>query len=223
MAKTVIGLFDTASEAEHVVRDLTSHGFSNSEISVVANDARGEFGQAREAGRTHDAGRDKGDAVAESAGAGAVGGTVIGGTLGLLVGAGLLTIPGVGPVLAAGPIAAALGSTALGAGLGAAAGGLVGGLVGLGVPEDEANYYAEGVRRGGTLVSVSADGTMADQAYQIMQRHGAIDIKERGSSWREEGWTRFDPDAGIYDSTRRSSAHSDTTDPDFARGQRRYE
>lgn len=210
MAKTVIGLFDTASEAEHVVQSLTDYGFSNNEISVVANDTRGEYGRSREVSRTN---QDQGDKVAESAGAGAVGGTVIGGTLGLLVGAGMLTIPGIGPVLAAGPIAAALGSTALGAGIGAAAGGLVGSLVGLGVPEDEADYYAEGVRRGGTLVSVSADGARADQAYQIMQSHGAVDIKERGTSWRDEGWTRFDPAAEPYDSSR----------PDFARGQRRYE
>jgi uncharacterized membrane protein len=213
MAKTVIGLFDTASEAEHVVQSLTDYGFSNNEISVVANDARGEYGQAREVSRSDRHGKDKDDQVAESAGAGAVGGTVIGGTLGLLVGAGMLTIPGIGPVLAAGPIAAALGSTALGAGIGAAAGGLVGSLVGLGVPEDEADYYAEGVRRGGTLVSVSADGARADQAYEIMQSHGAVDIKERGSTWRDEGWTRFDPAAEPYDASR----------PDYARGQRRYE
>lgn len=213
MAKTVIGLFDSASEAEHVVQSLTDYGFSNNEISVVANDARGEYGKAREVSRTDRSGSDEGDKVAESAGAGAVGGTVIGGALGLLVGAGLLTIPGIGPVLAAGPIAAALGSTALGAGIGAAAGGLVGSLVGLGVPEEEADYYAEGVRRGGTLVSVSADGARADQAYQVMQSHGAVDIKERGSSWQDEGWTRFDPEAAPYD----------TSQPDYARGQRRYE
>jgi uncharacterized membrane protein len=211
MAKTVIGLFDSAREAEHVVQALTDYGFGNNEISVVANDARGEYGRAREVSR--ESGSDKSDQVAESAGAGAVGGTVIGGALGLLVGAGLLTVPGVGPVLAAGPIAAALGSTALGAGIGAAAGGLVGSLVGLGVPEDEADYYAEGVRRGGTLVSVSADGRRADEAYRIMQSHGAVDIKERGSTWRDEGWTRFDPTAEPYN----------PTGPDFARGQRRYE
>ena len=160
MAKTVVGLFDTASEAEQVVRALVDSGFNRNEISVIANDVRGEHSRAHEVG----SGTSRGDTVAEGAGAGAVGGTVLGGAVGLLVGVGLLTIPGIGPVLAAGPLAAALGSTALGAGIGAAAGGLVGSLVGAGVPESQANYYAEGVRRGGTLVSIRADEGMAERA-----------------------------------------------------------
>lgn len=135
---------------------------------------------------------------------------MIGGAAGLLIGAGLLAIPGIGPVLAAGPLAAAIGTTAatvgagaLGAGIGAATGGLLGGLVGAGVPEDEANYYAEGVRRGGTLVAVSTDERMANTARTIMQRRSAIDIEARGTEWRQSGWTRFDPNAGPYDPSRR--------------------
>jgi uncharacterized membrane protein len=190
MSKTIVGLFDTANEADQVVRDLINEGISRNDISLVANDAKGEYGSR------HAVGDEK--AAAEGAGAGALGGSVLGGVVGLLVGTGLLIIPGVGPVLAAGPLAAALGSTALGAGLGAAAGGIVGGLVGAGVPEDEANYYAEGVRRGGTLVTVSATDALADSAYRVMQRRGAVDIQQRGATWRDEGWSRFDPQGEPY-------------------------
>ena len=139
--------------------------------------------------------------AAEGAGAGAVGGTVLGGALGLLVGAGLLTIPGIGPVLAAGPIAAAIGTTAatvgagaLGAGIGAATGGLLGGLIGAGVPDEDARFYTEGVRRGGTLVSVATDDSMAATARDIMSRHGAVDIEQRTNEWRSSGWTGYDAD-----------------------------
>ncbi len=185
MAKTVVGLFDTFAEAQNVVQELVDRGFAHSDISVVANDARSDFASDRAVG--------EGQATAEGAGAGAIGGTVIGGVLGLLVGTGLLVIPGIGPVLAAGPLAAAIGSTALGAGLGAAAGSLVGALVSTGVPEEDANYYAEGIRRGGTLVSVRTEDHLADEAYDVMQRAGAVDIRERGAGWRESGWKEFDP------------------------------
>jgi hypothetical protein len=124
-----------------------------------------------------------------------VSGTVLGGTLGLLVGAGLLIIPGISPVLAVGPLAAAIGTTstalsaaALGAGVGAATGGLVGALMGQGVPEDEANYYTEGVRRGGRLVLVQADAEEEARAHTIMQNHGAADIHKRAEGWRAGGW-----------------------------------
>lgn len=206
MAKTVVGLFDSFETAQMVVQDLIDQGFRREDISVVANDeARG----TSTSGATDEA------AAAEGAGAGAVGGTVIGGALGLLVGAGLLAIPGIGPVLAAGPLAAAIGTTAatvgagaLGAGIGAATGGLIGGLVGAGVPKEEAEYYAEGVRRGGTLVTVSADDSEASRAQSIMLNHGAVDINQRGASWRESGWTGFDTATPVTSSTTTTSYDS---------------
>jgi len=123
---------------------------------------------------------------------------VVGGVLGLLVGIGALAIPGIGPVIAAGPLVAALGTAAAGAGIGAAAGGLLGALVGAGIPEEEAHLYAEGVRRGGSLVTVSTDESMASTAYSVLRRHNAVDVDERGQMYREQGWERFDPDAGPY-------------------------
>jgi len=198
MAKTVVGLFDTAAEAQSVVQELINSGFQRNDISLVANDAKGEYSNYREVGA-------EGSSAAEGAGAGAVGGGVLGGVLGLLVGVGALAIPGIGPVLAAGPLAAALGaagaSTLVGAGIGAAAGGIIGALVGAGIPEEDAGFYAEGVRRGGTLVLVKASDDMAQRAYDAMRRYGAVDVDQRSGSWRESGWNGFDSNAAPYAGT----------------------
>jgi len=187
MAKTVVGLFDTFAHAQEVVQDLVDSGFSRDNISLLANDASGEY-----------ANYDADGGAADGAMAGAGTGALVGGVLGLLVGVGALAIPGVGPVLAAGPLAATL----TGAGIGAVAGGLLGALTDLGVPEEDAGYYTEGVRRGGTLVTVAADDNMADQAVSIMNRHGAVDIDERAASWQSSGWTGYDANAEPYDANR---------------------
>jgi uncharacterized protein (TIGR02271 family) len=194
MAKTVVGLFDDFNDAQRVVQELTKAGFSRNDISLVANDARGEY-----AGLSRSVGGGKMDKTeAEQAGSGALAGAGVGAALGLLAGLAALAIPGIGPVIAAGPIATALGSTAIGAGLGAAAGGLVGPLVDAGVPRPEAELYSEGVRRGGTLVTVNATDDMADRAMDIMNRFSVVDIDERSTSYRESGWQRFDADAKPY-------------------------
>jgi hypothetical protein len=198
MAKTVVGLFDTTAEAQSAVQELINSGFQRNDISLVANDAKGEYASYREVGAT-------GSSTAEGAGAGAIGGGVLGGVFGLLVGVGALAIPGIGPVLAAGPLAAALGaagaSTLVGAGIGAATGGIIGALVGAGIPEADAGFYAEGVRRGGTLVLVKSSDDMAQRAYDVMQRYGAVDVDERSGSWRTSGWKGFDANAEPYTGT----------------------
>src|SRR5689334_24661792 len=140
MAKTVVGLFDRFEDAQNAAQELIDNGIDRNDISLVANDARGQFKNYRSAG-SGEAGdfttpdNTGGSQGAEGATAGAVGGGVLGGTLGLLAGIGALAIPGIGPVLAAGPLVAALGSAGAGAvagaGIGAAGGGLIGGLVGL--------------------------------------------------------------------------------------------
>ena len=101
----------------------------------------------------------------------------------------VIAIPGIGAILAAGPIAAAL----VGAGAGAVAGGLIGGLVDLGVPETHAEYYAEAVRRGGALVTVRTDASRTDEAEKIMRENGAIDIDDRVARWRSAGWKGYNP------------------------------
>lgn len=182
MAKTVIGLFDSMSEAREVVQELIDSGFQRDDISIVSR---------QDDKYVTERGDDRTSGAAMGAGAGAA----VGGMGGLLVGLSALAIPGVGPVIAAGPLA----TTLAGAVLGAAAGGILGALTDLGVPEEEAHYYAEGVRRGGALVSVETDDHMADRAAEIMGRYGAVDIDTRIKQWRQSGWTHFDPNTGPYE------------------------
>jgi len=107
---------------------------------------------------------------------------------GLLVGLGALAIPGIGPVIAAGPIAAALA----GAGIGAVTGGIIGALIDLGVPEESAHVYAESVRRGNVLVAAQVGDDRVDEASRIMERTGLLDIEHEAEGWRSSGWSRFD-------------------------------
>ena len=207
MARQVVGLFDTTRDAELAVRELHSMGIDNADISLVASNARGEYDAAGNyVAGTADAGT---NSAGEGAGVGATSGAVVGGLAGVLIGLGALAIPGIGPVLAAGPFAAAIGTTgaavgagALGAGLGAATGGLLGGLVGAGIPEEDANLYAEGVRRGGALVMARVDDDELDATIDVMERYNVVDIDERGQEWRSGGWTRYDESAEPYDLSR---------------------
>jgi len=172
MTRTVLGLFDRSEQANEAVRALMDQGFAPEHISLLARDERGEL-------VSDPLGPDvTEDAAAAGAATGATVGTALGGALGLLVGLGALAIPGIGPVIAAGSLAAALGSAALGAGVGAAAGGLAGGLTNLGVRESDLAYYTEGVRQGGVLVAATAhDDEQARTAQHILHRHGGEDTE----------------------------------------------
>jgi len=161
MSKTVVGLFSNYQEADSVVRDLQRAGFVARDISIVANQQPPKDGSDTE--------------EVESLGSGVGAGAALGGIAGLILGLGALAIPGIGPIIAAGPIAAAL----TGAGIGAAAGGLLGTLSQMGVPEDEANFYAEGIRRGGALVAVHANDQQVQTAVDVLNRHHAVDVDER--------------------------------------------
>lgn len=201
MAKTIVGLFDNFNDAENVVRDLENANFAKNDISIVANQTAhaATTGGATTGGATTGTG---GTQTGTGAAHGAEAGAVIGGVTGLLVGLGALAIPGIGPVLAAGPLAAALGTTlgatATGAAIGAVGGGLIGALTHAGVPKEEAQYYTEGVRRGGTLVTVNSPDDRAQEAVDIMNGRGAVDIDSRGSTYQETGYTGYTPDAAPY-------------------------
>ena len=171
--KTIVGLFDSYREAEATVRDLDHAGYGRDHISIVAGKA------ARD--KAEDAAR--GDGKTEGATSGAVIGGVAGGAAGLIASLAGLAIPGIGPVLAAGPLVATL----TGAGVGAVAGGLVGALTSAGVPDEHARYYEEGVRRGGTLVTVVAADEQAERVMEIMNRHQPVDIEDRAATWRKSG------------------------------------
>ena len=136
--------------------------------------------------------------AAQDAGKGAGIGAAVGGAGGLLTGLGLLAIPGVGPVVAAGWLVATAAGAVTGAVVGGAAGGLVGSLTGAGVPAPDANFYAEGVRRGGALVTARVDDARASTAREIVQRYKLVDPALRAAAYRETGWTSFDPNAPAY-------------------------
>lgn len=191
MARTVVALFDDFSSASDAVRELVDNGFSRNDISILASDQTGDYGRYLSTRDTSTAG-DEG--AVSGAGVGAGIGAVIGGLAGILVGLGALTIPGIGPVLAAGPLSAAVAGLA-GAGAGAVAGGVTGGLIGaladMGIPEENAQYFAEGVRRGGTLVTLRTSDDMSNRARDIINNYNPVDMNVRVTEWRDEGWTGF--------------------------------
>ena len=186
MTQVVTALYDSYDSAVSAVTALEDAGFPHSEISIVSNNAENRYP------------RDDRTKTAEDAGKGAGIGAAIGGVGGLLTGLGLMAIPGVGPVVAAGWLAATAAGAATGAVFGGAAGGLVGALTKEGVPERDAHFYAEGVRRGGTLVSARVDDARAPAAREILQRYKAVDPAVRGAAYRGSGWTSFDENAPPY-------------------------
>ncbi len=185
MSTTVTRLYDNYSDARGAVEELEQIGVPHSNIGIVASNADHAHGEHTKA--------------AQDAGAGAGIGAAVGGVGGLLAGLGMLAIPGLGPVVAAGWLA----STALGAGVGLVAGGAAGGLIGAlqkeGVSERDAHVYSEGVRRGGSLVSAKVDDEMVSEVEAILDRHNPVDPQARGRAYAETGWTRFDESAPPYD------------------------
>ena len=162
--RVVFGIYPDQATLETAVDALRAAGFRASDISAVLPERDRT---------TRDLAHEVHTKAPEGIAAGAGTGAAVGGVLGWLVGIGALAIPGVGPLVAAGPIVAALA----GAGAAGAAGGLVGGLVGAGMPEIEAKRYAGRVRDGGCLVSVHCDdGEWADRAKDVLQTTGAQDV-----------------------------------------------
>lgn len=180
MTTTVVGLFDDMFHAQSAVADLQSLGVPQTDISVVANETIDTVSPTAAI-----------DESGSAAAAGAETGAVLGGATGLVLGLAAIAVPGVGPVFAAGPILATLS----GALLGAATGGIIGALVDIGVPETEAGYYAEGIRRGGSVVTAHVAPHLSQQAADAMRSNGAVDIHDRVSFWREAGWSKYDPAA----------------------------
>lgn len=185
MSKTITGLFDHYSDAEAAVDRLKASGISDSDISIVSNNADGRY-------------KDDDDNAAEGAGAGAGIGAAVGGVGGLLTGLGIMAIPGVGPVVAAGWLAATAAGALAGAVVGGAAGGLIGALTESGVDERDAHVYAEGVRRGGTLVTARVDEARAADAEAILQGSNWVDLPTRRTAYEGQGWTEFDDSADPY-------------------------
>jgi hypothetical protein len=167
--KAVFGIFASQAEAERAVDLLITADFPSTAISVLLPDTRS----------TREFAHEKHTKAPEGTAAGATLGGVIGGALGVLAGVGALAIPGIGPLIAAGPIVAGLA----GLGAGGAVGGLVGALVGLGVPEFEAKRYEGRVKGGGILLSVHCDtSAQVERARHLLAGAGATDVSSTGES-----------------------------------------
>jgi hypothetical protein len=169
MKKSVIGIVETQIQAERIVDDLQQRGVASGDISVLFPDKRGSKDFAHEHNTK----------APEGAVAGIGAGGVVGGTLGLLAGIGALAIPGVGPLIAAGPLMATLS----GAAAGAAVGGIAGGLIGMGLPEYEAKSYEGKIKSGNILIAVHTDDSETEKrTKQTFEANGAHDIAVTGDA-----------------------------------------
>ena len=187
----VFGIYATPATAENAVDHLLATGFSNSAISVLLPDDDSTRAFAHE----------KHTKAPEGTVTGVTTGGVVGGTLGLLAGIGALAIPGVGPLIAAGPIMGALA----GLGVGGAVGGVVGALVGMGIPEYEAKRFEGAVKNGGNLLSVHCDTSEeVSRAKEALRNTGARDISstgEEGSGTTHKADDHNDPNRANYTET----------------------
>jgi hypothetical protein len=182
--KTVSGLFDDYRDAQTAVDALERSGVPSEQISIISNNA--------------DDRHEDHSGAANGAGTGAGLGAVVGGAGGLLTGLGMMAIPGVGPVVAAGWLAATAVGAVAGAVAGGAAGGLIGALIDSGIPEADAHVYAEGVRRGGTLVSAKVDDAVAVNAETILKHSNWVDPVARRDAYTQQGWSKFDDTLDPY-------------------------
>lgn len=157
--QTVIGAFDSRQQAEAAVNQLRQQGFTTNEISVLAKEVKAEGSEKidSEVGHT--------DTIAD----GVATGSTIGGVGGLMAAAGALAIPGIGPIVALGPIAAALS--------GAVAGGVAGGLVDYGIPDESGRKFESRVQQGKVLAVIRSEATKVNQAAQMLRQNGAKDVE----------------------------------------------
>jgi hypothetical protein len=184
--KIVTGLFDNYDDAKAAVEQLEDVGVDSKEISIVAKTDDGV--DVREQGTKAD----------EGAGTGAGIGAIAGGAGGLLAGLGMIAIPGIGPVVAAGWLASLAAGVAAGAIVGGAAGGVVGALVKSGVAEEDAHVFAEGIRRGGSLVIARVKDNLIVIAEDILDQAHRVNLADRRSYYAKNGWDRFDDSLDPY-------------------------
>lgn len=192
MPQIVTRLFDSFALAEQAVIELERVGVPHTDISIVSNDDSHRKANAPvRPPLDHTAAT----AAERDAGAGAALGGVLGAGGGALAGLGLLAIPGLGPVVAAGWLASAAVGALVGGAVVAGAGGMVGALTHAGVSPEEAEVHAEGVRRGGTLISAKVADDMVAEARAALDTIPYVDIGARREVYRRSGWNRFDNQA----------------------------
>jgi hypothetical protein len=174
--KTVAGVFQSLTEAEHVARHLENLGIPADNIHLIAGNEAGRHDEYLKEAKTESAGT----------GAAAASAASFGGGVGILAGLAALVIPRVGPIIAGGAMATIL----TGLGVGAAAGGLIGAFRNIGISHDEAGIYEEAVRRGSIVVAAQiSNDAMEPEILRVMDEHGARDLRADVESWRASGWT----------------------------------
>ena len=178
MTRTVSKLYDSYSQAQRAVEALEQAGFSSSEVSLISR-YRDDNTLADDASGTT---------------TGATAGAVVGGGAGLLAALGVIAIPGIGPLVAAGVLA----TTLVGAAGGSVVGGLIGALTDYGVSEDDAHVYSEAVRRGSSLVTVRTDDDRLATADAILNAHTPVDVGQRRQAYMKSGWSKYDPASKGY-------------------------
>ncbi|NLY54443.1 MAG: hypothetical protein GX060_07490 [Firmicutes bacterium] len=169
MQKTVIGLFTSESAAREAIATLRTKGYTENEINLVQKDTGGDRGRLGSPGMTNGISSSDFESRTDSLGDGVTSGATWGGLAGLALGVGALSVPGVGPLLAAGPIAGAL--------TGAATGGIAGGLIDWGIPEERGRHYEDRVKEGDLLAIVKVSENRADEAAKIFRSKGAKDVE----------------------------------------------
>jgi len=190
MTTTISRLYNSQMEARTAVRDLEAAGLKNGDISIVASNADNWYDAKTKTYHDLDGKDDRAEGAATGGGIGAA----AGGAAGLLAGLGLIAIPGVGPVVAAGWLVATL--------TGALAGGATGGVIGAltqqaGLSKEDADLYAEGLRRGGAVVSARVGDADASR-YQAVMDRSSVKASDRADAYRKSGWTTYNPTARPY-------------------------
>jgi hypothetical protein len=191
MTQTITRLYDSYDTALQVALALKEAGFIDRDISLVANRTTTPYAESEMS------------AAAEDAGTGASFGGAIGAAAGLMAGMGVLAIPGIGPVVAAGWLASTLAVGAVGAVAGGVTGGIVGALSSTGTDE-EVQVYAESIRRGDTLVTVRSPDDRVMEAARILSSYKFVDPAAREAEYRGAGWVRFDEAGRPYEPDRRN-------------------
>jgi len=193
MTVTISRLYNSYPDAQAAINRLEAAGVDHGDISVLASNADGWYKDDPKPGTIPDRDLDGKDDRAEAVGTGAGVGAALGGTAGVLTGLGLMAIPGVGPVVAAGWLVSALA----GAAAGGATGGVLGALTQAGVTKDEADIYAESLRRGGAVVSARVADADASRLQAALDS-SAVQVADRGAFYRKTGWKTFDSAARPY-------------------------
>src|SRR6476661_5552390 len=191
MTTTISRLYNNYGDARAAVRRLEAAGVPHNDISIIASNADDWYKDGKDTYPDRDL--DGKDDRAEGARTGAGLGAAAGGAAGVLTGLGLMAIPGVGPIVAAGWLV----STLAGAAAGGATGGVLGALTQAGVGKDEADIYAESLRRGGALVSARVTDADAPRVQAVLDS-SAVKDADRGAFYRKSGWKTFDPAATPY-------------------------